>query len=447
MIDTLFEFQRQDVLKLKGIENCVIANEMGTGKTYEALARDEELRGTLRRQHRTLIIAPLTVLSSWKEHIETLLPWATIRLIDPKKRDDFLKVEADYYLVHYEALRLMPKLKEKVWFHIIADECHRVKNRKAQQTRALKAIKSKYKTAMSGTPVVNAPQDWWSVLHWLYPKTFSSYWTFYKRYVDHEITYPQGYHVIKGPKNEEELLAQIDPFYVRRLKKDVLKDLPDKYYTTIWVDLHPQQRKVYEDMRKDLVAWVGEHQDTPLFATAVIAQLVRLQQFAVAYADVSSDGVVVLAEPSSKLDALMQVLEDNPSEQVVIFSQFKKLIRLTEGRLQKSNIPYVSLTGDTPQAERGNVVRSFQEGKARVFMGTIAAGGVGITLHAASTVVFLDRSWSPALNGQAEDRLHRIGQKSAVQVIDIIARDTVDLGRRQKLIQKLDWIMRLLGDK
>lgn len=443
MLDTLFDFQREDVKKLLEVENVLIGNEMGTGKTYEAIALDQERRTCTR--DKTLVVAPLSVLPSWKEHVEELTG-LRVAMIDPKNRTKLLKTEADWYLVHYEALRLMPDLQKVPWMHIIADECHRIKNRKAQQTRALKQIKSRYRTAMSGTPVVNAPHDFWSTLNWLYPNIWRSYWQFYERYVEYEIQYPQGYRAIKGPKNEKELLNKIGPYYVRRRKKDVLEDLPDKYYTKIWVDLTPQQRKAYEQMKKDLIAWVGENQATPLFARAVVAQLVRLQQFAVAYADVQPDGYVALADPSSKLDALMQVVEDNPDEQIVVFSQFKKLIRLLEGRLQRANISYRLLTGDTPQAARGASVRDFQEGRARIFAGTIAAGGVGITLHAASTVAFLDRSWSPALNGQAEDRLHRIGQRSAVQVIDIMAKQTVDLGRFQKLELKMDWIRRLLGD-
>jgi SNF2 family DNA or RNA helicase len=154
-----------------------------------------------------------------------------------------------------------------------------------------------------------------------------------------------------------------------------------------------------------------------------------------------------LSEPSSKVDALMQILEDNPDEPVVVFSQFKQLIRITNQRLADKGIPFVTLTGDTSQPDRASAVELFQSGRARVFTGTIAAGGVGITLTSASTVVFLDRSWSPATNQQAEDRLHRIGQKNAVQVVDVMARNTVDLGRHQRLEQKWGWIRTLLGDK
>jgi SNF2 family DNA or RNA helicase len=373
-------------------------------------------------------------------------------VIDSKNRDgsykEFIGSGASVFLVHWEALRLMPDLARKEWLHVIADECHRMKNRKTQQTQALKKIPARYKTAMSGTPVVNRPDEAWSVLNWLDKKQYSSFWAFFKRYVDYEMEYASGgqYQKIKGPKNVEELHAKLGPIMVRRRKEEVLKDLPDKYYTTEHVELSPKQRTAYEQMRKDMIAWVGEQQDRPLVAPVVIAKLVRLQQFAAAYMEDDGSGGWRMGEPSSKLDSLMERVEDS-DEPIVVFSQFKQLVNLANERLARAGVPYITITGDVPPGDRGKAVQLFQTGARRIFTGTIGAGGVGITLTAASTVVFLDRGWSPALNLQAEDRLHRIGQTNAVQVIDYVARGTVDLGRMQRLEEKWEWIKALLGDK
>jgi SNF2 family DNA or RNA helicase len=453
----LYDFQREDVDKLDGVVSVLIGNEMGTGKTYEAIERDLRIRTNLPAiftgPKRTLVVAPLTVLPSWKEHYEELtdLP---VTVIDPKGRErsfrQYLATKDGVFICHWDALRLlikMPEFASTVFLHVIADECHRAKNRTAQQTKALKKIKCTNRTAMSGTPVVNRPDELWSILNWLYPREYSSYWKFYNEYVNYEIVYPQGFRKVVGPKNVAQLQRRLEPFFVRRLKKDVLKDLPDKYYTTLWVDLDPKQRKAYDLMKEEMIAWVGEHEDQPLVAPVVIAQLIRLQQFAAGYMEDNEEGGWRLGEPSSKLDALMQLLEDNPDEQFVVFSQFKQLIRLANARLSGKGILFGTLTGDTPQSTRGDVVRRFQNGDTQVFTGTIGAGGIGITLTSSSTVVFLDRSWSPATNAQAEDRLHRIGQKNAVQVIDIMARSTVDLGRKQKLEEKWSWIRQLLGDE
>jgi SNF2 family DNA or RNA helicase len=308
---------------------------------------------------------------------------------------------------------------------------------------------------MSGTPVTGAPPKFWSCLNWLYPKNFGSYWKFYERYTEYDIVYPQGYHKILGPANEQELQEIIDPFYVRHLKQeqccpehpDGVWDGPPKYYTQHWVELLPKQRKAYDDMKKDMVAWVGTQEQAPLVASVAVAQMMRLQQFAVAYANIGAEGNVLLDEPSSKLDAVMQIIEDNETEAIVIWSQFKQLIYLLEERCKKAKVDILLYTGDN-RATRDQNVLSFAGGGAQVFAGTISAGGVGVDglQGASSTMIFLDRLWSEPLNKQAEDRLWRDGQKNAVQIIDIMARNTVDLGRHQRLIQTWGWIKQLLGD-
>jgi SNF2 family DNA or RNA helicase len=253
-------------------------------------------------------------------------------------------------------------------------------------------------------------------------------------------------------------------------------------------------------MKKNMLAWIGEHEREPIAAPTVMAQLVRLQQFTVASVDVvgpvkvrkrSKDYNVdhvakflrvhpdlvdhhlkcypnlaetlphdrryrkwyevevykyVLTDPSTKIDTAMDLVEDS-NEPLVFFSHFKTLINLFGKHLAKAGISHGLLTGDTTQDDRGQLVRDFQAGKLHVLAGTIAAGGEGITLTRSSHVVFFDRSWSPSKNRQAEDRLHRIGQKNAVQVTDIMARSTIDLGRVQQIQQKWTWLQTILGDK
>jgi SNF2 family DNA or RNA helicase len=220
-------------------------------------------------------------------------------------------------------------------------------------------------------------------------------------------------------------------------------------------------------MRYDMLAWVGEHQDQPMAAPVVIAQLNRLQQFACAYGQMvtkikrtrnceecspepcngHSFEALQLIDPSSKLDATVEIIEDNENEQIVVFAQSKQVINMLCARLEKKKISVAKLTGDTKQQDRDGLIDGFQAGKYRVFAATIRAGGEGITLTAARTVIFVDRDWSPSKNKQTEDRLHRIGQKNAVQVIDLVARDTVDLGRIQQIQLKWSWLQKLLGDK
>jgi SNF2 family DNA or RNA helicase len=452
----LYDFQQEDVDKLRDLKAGGIHSEMGTGKTYEA---GELLRRT---DTKTLWVGPMGTLRGSAAKIDEMgisKPWVWL---DPKNRNDswrtFQRTQGGIFFAHWEALRLMPELAETSWDMIIADEVHRLQNRKSQQTRALKKIrKVGQKFGMSGTPVTGAPHKYWSYLNWLRPDLFGSYWKFYNQYVDYDIIYPQGFHKITGPKNADKLLEIVTPFTVRHLKKEqccehhpegVMPWLPDKYYDPRYVDLLPIQRKAYNQMKKDLIAWVGKHENQPLVAPIMIAQMIRLQQFAVAYASVGPGGEVWLSEPSSKLDMLMEILEDNEDEPIVVWSQFKQAIYLLEERCKRAKIPILLYTGDN-RATRDANVQSFASGGARVFAGTISAGGVGVDglQKASSTCVFLDRLWSAHLNKQAEDRLWRDGQQNAVQVIDLIARNTVDRGRHQRLELQWGWIKELLGDQ
>lgn len=368
-------------------------------------------------------------------------PVVTVR--NNHRDEDIADFEWGFLIVHWDALRLSPRLITTPWDWIVADEVHGIRNRKTQRTKALKKLRTRYKRGLSGTPMVNRPDELWSTLNWLYPKTFSSYWRYWESYCRYEIS-PQGYRVFLGPKNIPKLREEIKPFFLRRTKEEVLPDLPEKYYSRVVVDLHPAQRKAYDQMRQRSLAWVGEHSDEPLPAPTVLAQLTRLRQFTTAYAELDEQGMVRMSEPSSKLDALMELLDDT-DEPVVVFSQFKQVVRLVEARLQKAGISHVAMTGDTPSEDRGDLISGFQDGKYRVFLATIQTGGVGVTLHRASTVVFCDRSWSPADNLQAEDRLHRIGQKSAVQVVVLEAENSVDQVVEEKLAMKWEWFQRILG--
>lgn len=488
-LNDLFGFQREAVIKLLDQPSCIIGDDMGLGKTVEAVALDV-LR---RRKHanvpgakKTLVLCPLSVISSWEDHFAEWAPHLKVYSIDRKNRVSFENAlvigRADVYIMHWDVVRLIPEVQKHIWFHVIADEAHRVGNREAQVTVRSKKLKWRFLSELTGTPMTSKPQQLWSLLNWAKPKRFTSYHRFFNHHVvsvqhsaggdcpanlgheeiclkDHKVPFS----VIIGVAHEKELLAEIAPYYVRRLKEDVLEDLPDKYYTTLKVELGAQQRRVYDQMKREMLAWVGEHEDEPLAVSQAIVKLIRLQQLACAYAEITwvkkrkrqPDGKWViedvrqvrLTDPSAKLDAVMEILDANPDKQFVVFSQSKQVVKLFEKRLHSKNIPYGILTGDTAQADRGNMVAMFQAGDLRVFTGTIQAGGVGITLTAASTVIFLDRSWSPAINKQAEDRLHRIGQKEAVQVIDIVARNTVDLGKLTKLEAGWRFIKMLLGDK
>lgn len=445
----LFPFQAEAVAKLEKIKSVLIGDDMGLGKTHEAIALDLTRRAQFPNlKLKTLVVCPLAMVSTWTRAWFEWAPELRILPINNKDRKFFVEqLTEDYpdvYICHWPSLRLMPELVDVQWFHVIADEAHSIQNRKSKQSIALKEIPAGYKSALTGTPAYDKPDDLWSILNWLYPRYWSSYWKYYNEHI--MFTNFNGYKTVIGVNNPEKLHSEMEQFYVRRKKEDVLLDLPEKYYTQVDVDLSPQQRRAYDSMKNDMLAWIGQQEHLPVVAPVVIAQLTRLQQFACAFAE--WDNVkekMILSDPSSKLDAVIDIIEST-GQQVVIFSQFSQVIKLLANRLEKKGITYGKFIGETPSDERSRLIADFQANKVQVFAGTIAAGGVGITLTAASTVIFTDRSWSNALNLQAEDRLHRIGQKSAVQVIDIIAKETIDAKRIRGIQLKWKWIERLIGD-
>lgn len=477
----LYPFQQQSVDKFLDVPAALNGDDMGLGKTVQGIALDlakrEKYGPRFKGRPMTLVVTRTSVMGVWERHYNSWAPHLKTLVIDRKNRGafatSFLNRECDVYIVHWAAIRLLPELQKVKWFHVIGDEIHAIKNRKAQQTQAFKKIQTVFKYGLSGTAADNRPDDIWSVLNWLYPRTWTGYHRFYNEHILYQEVVNEftgrRFKKILGVVNAEKFQRSIQRIYHRRLKEDVLPDLPDKYYSTIYCDLDYSQRKAYEQMAHNMLAWVGEHENEPVAAPVLIAQLTRLQQFACAYGALDTkivrkrdcdnckdegydkcqgheQQVLKLTEPSSKLDVVMQIIEDNPDKQMVVWAQSKQVINMLAKRLHAAGCEPAVLTGDTPTDARDKLVEDFQRGHYRIFIGTIKAGGEGITLTAADTAIFIDRDWSPSKNRQTEDRLHRIGQKNAVHIIDIVAKNTIDLGRHQQIKQKWTWIRQMLGD-
>lgn len=501
----LYPFQAEDVAKLGRQKSALIGSEMGTGKTHEAIALDlkwwnqtmQELSAINPKIKPyvppTLVIAPLNTFDSWVEKYKAQAPDTDVYVIDRKDRGAFTKAiqhhRADVYLMHWDALRLMPELANFQFNVVIADEVHRAANRKAQVTRALKRLKTNHKLGLSGTASGDRPENLWSILNWLWPTYYKSYWRFVKYYCVYEMQ-EAGYQKLIGVKNTHILKKEMAPWYVRHLKRDrcceqhpngVMEWLPEKTYDTIWVPLSPTQRRLYNQMKDQMVSWVGEHENTPLAATAVVAQMVRLSQMALATPRLEQRAVrqkkllrdlhqgdnvisrneelgfawisvmktfVELELPSTKIEAMRSLILDHPEKSFVVFTSSKKAAYLAEQDLKEHKVSVGVLSGDTPTRQRDLLKMRFRNKDVRVFIGVIAASSEGVDglQEATDTMIFLDRDWSAIRNKQAEDRLHRGGQKDTVQIIDIMARDTVDLGRHQKLVAKWEWIRKILGD-
>jgi SNF2 family DNA or RNA helicase len=484
------------VEKFRDVDGCLVGDEMGVGKTVTAVARDLQLR----KDHPTLAKAPTLIicekigLDVWLYHLRAMgVLEGEILVIDPKNREPFVRAVSNvrddlfegrsayprngdartdytYYIMHYDAIRLIAEtlLEEPHpirWFHVIADEVHYIKSPKTQRTKLFKKIKCHYKTGLTGTPADDKPMDFWSPLNWINPKKYRSYWRFYDDYMEFEekIRHQRilvggrwqlrktGYREVIGVRNIEKLHADIEPIYIRRRLLDVEPDMPEliPVRPITMVDLTSTQRRVYDQMAKKSIARIQDMWDDDFVIVGDIPPVVslRLRQMALATvrADLGEDVLgedeprFILSAPSPKLDALMEIISWHEELPFVVFTWFRGMADLIEAECRKQGISVGKIHGGVT-SNRTDIVARFQEGKDRVFVGTIAAAGKTITLTRAHHVIFTDRSPNPNRNQQAEARLWRRTQKNTVRVYDIQARNTVDQINWEKIQTKAQLI-------
>jgi SNF2 family DNA or RNA helicase len=436
----LFPHQHEGVEFLRARSRALLADEMGLGKTVQALF-------ALNGHSPSLVICPASVMGVWESEARRCAPEMKVQVLRGtlKERSQQLHdVKADLVIVNYEVVsRLLPELQSISWDTLILDEAHRIKNRKAQVTKAVRSLSRSIprRYLLTGTPILNRPDDLWSLLNILKPEAYPSYWEFVDKFCSVEWN-GFGWEVV-GSKNSGELAQEMKDIYLRREKKEVLPDLPEKLTSKVWVDLDDDQAQEYSRMRRELTALLdsGERITSP----TALSQLTRLRQICVDRGILSDDNEEPLR--GAKAQALVELLEGREGK-MVVFSQWSRVVSATSRLLTSLGIPHLVLTGETPQKERAKIVEEFQtSSQVPVFLTTIGAGGVGITLTAADTAVFLDKSWTPALNAQAVDRLHRIGQKSTVWVYEILARGTVEERVEKLLSRKEGWAEEVLGQE
>lgn len=437
----LYPYQRAGVEFLVAAESAVLADEMGTGKGSQTIHALE-----VQEAYPALIVCPNSVKAVWDREFKLWAPWRDVCVVagSAAKRRKLLEEEHDVFVVNYEALRSHSRLapygsirlsdKEREpgplnrpWLAVVADEAHRVKDPKAKQTRALWAVAAEatHRYALTGTPVANDPGDFWSLLHFVAPHEWPSKSKFVDRFCVTAWNAFGGVDVVGlNPATRDEFFQIVDPRFLRRTKAQVLTQLPPKVYERRMVQMSPKQGKVYKGLRDDMVAELDSGSITTFDSLSLVG---RLSQAASAYLEVDEDGNVSLTDPSSKLDALEEILEDT-EDPVVVFAASRKLIELASARLEKKGIPHGLVTGEVHPADRARSVEMFQEGRLKAILLTLGAGAEGLTLTAAPTLVFLQRSWSLVESRQAEDRIHRPGSERhpSITIVDIVAEETIE---------------------
>lgn len=486
---TLYPFQETGVRFLSTAERALLCDEMGTGKTAQVIRTLRLLYETGRNPFPVLIIAPNTVKRSWLREFERWWPAVTPVILEggKVKRDKLIAEAEGVVIMNWESVRIhsrlapygsvrikrchvcdstlsaedkinaqsrcehCPKeLNKKAWTTVVCDEAHRMKDPKAKQTRAVWACatpETTYRFALTGTPIANNPVDLWSALHFIDPRSWVSKTKYTDRYC-HVVPNYFGGITVTGLRADtrDEFFKAVDPRMRRMPKEAVLASLPKKTYIERVVAMSPKQRKAYDQMASGLVAQL---EDGIVVAANPLVQLTRLVQFSSSYAVVGEDGAVHLEDPSCKVDALVELLDDLDQEPLVVFAMSRQLIELASARLNRIGIPHGLITGGQGSVERQHHIDQFQGGHTRVIMGTVQAGGVGITLTRSPNLTFLQRSWSLVENNQAEDRVHRIGSEihDKVNIIDIIAEDSIETRVREALSGKWEQLEEFVRDR
>ena len=397
----------------------ILADDMGLGKTVQVLSyllAKKEGGQTLP----SLIVCPASLVLNWQEECRKFTPQLTCVAVDgdAAHRAGLTKQwgQADIVVTSYDLLRRDEELYgQQSFYACILDEAQAIKNHSTQKYKAVCQVKSQVRFALTGTPVENRLGELWSIFSFLMPGYLPSYKTFCARF--------EKPIVQEEDQNAVRRLNQLTgPFILRRMKAEVLQELPPKTENIHRIELEPQQRKLYlaavVDAREKLRAAKPEDK------MAVFAVLMRLRQICCDPRLVGDNWT----GGSAKLDACMELVTAavEGGHRILLFSQFTSMLELLAKRLDQAGVSHFTLQGSTPKPVRAELVRRFNNGEAGVFLISLRAGGTGLNLTAADIVIHYDPWWNVAAQNQATDRAYRIGQKNPVQVYKLIAQDTIE---------------------
>jgi SNF2 family DNA or RNA helicase len=490
--EELFPHQRAGVAFLATAKRALLADEPGLGKTAQGIRALKRIKDNGGEVFPLLIVCPNTLKKNWAREFTMWWPEVTTQVIkgSSAQRNKQLTNEADVYIINWESLRSHSRLapygsvslarcvecgghNEKVstnkcevhkrelneidFKSVIADEIHRSKDPKSKQSRALWAATgdADIRFALTGTPIANNVVDLWSILHWISPKDWPSKTKWIDRMVDIMLNAFGGMIVIGvKPTMQDEFYKSVNPVMRRMLKKVVLPHLPPVIKERRDVEMSTKQKKAYDQMRDTMIAELSD--GSALTAPSVLTQTIRLLQFASSFAEVSveettGESKVTLADPSCKVDALMDDIKngDFGDDSVAVCAVSRQLINILSAAMTKAKIPHGLITGDQDEDQRQQAIDDFQSGKIKWILFTAQAGGVGVTLTAASRLVMLQRPWSLVDYKQALDRVHRIGSEihESIVITDYVTDGTIEERVIQVLETKSDNFEQIVRDK
>ena len=410
----------------------ILADDMGIGKTIQMITLLED-----EKQHHpdsiSLVVCPSSLILNWQSEIEKFSELLTSIIITGSSEERKVRIQncRDYDIVitSYDYIKRDVEYYENIIFtYQILDEAQYIKNHNTKNASSVKAIQSIHRFALTGTPIENSLAELWSIFDYLMPGYLYSY-AYFKKFYEYPIVKENDQVTLK------ELKRLVEPFILRRVKKDVLKELPAKMEHTMLVELDDEANKLYAAndamMREDLKESF-QSQGVNRSKIMVLSMLTRLRQLCcdprLLYENFQGIG--------AKVTACMEYIESCKAagKKVLLFSQFTSLLALLEKELVQADIPYYLLKGSTPKIARQQMVNSFNHDETSVFLISLKAGGTGLNLTSAEVVIHFDPWWNVSAQNQATDRAYRIGQHNNVQVIKLIAKDTIE----EKIMQLQD---------
>jgi len=401
---------------------AINGDEMGVGKTLSGIVVSEYLKRVGKAKN-CLIVCPASVKWNWAKEFDKFVENPSYEVIegDVNKRIEKYMSPATTKIINFELLRndYETILYDTIFDCIIVDEIHRIRNYKSKQTKALIGIgkKASYRIGLTGTPIQNKLTDLYSIMKFIHPHLLGNWYAFDKRYN------VQGYFgEIIGHENLDEIHKKLKNIMIRRFKKDVIKDLPPKIKTDIYVELPPEQRKLYDRVKNDLLRPNVEDDEEVSGQANILTNITYLREIC---------DSCELIEPESQVSCKLAELKPLITEilenghKVVIFSQWKRMIYIINRELK---IPTILYTGDIKVAggERTKLEKEFKESTTKNVLLMTTAGGEGINLQCADHIIFFDVPFNPKVIAQIEDRLHRKGQKNVTNVIRLLTKNTIE---------------------
>lgn len=405
-----------------------LADDMGLGKTLQALA----VLLARASQGPSLVIAPTSVCFNWQQEALKFAPTLNIKIFSDAtstlQRDELLKSlhPFDCVIISYGLLQRESEILQQVhWHSIVADEAQALKNPLAKRTKAAFALKADFKMITTGTPIENDLTELWSLFRFINPGLLGNVKRFGERFALPIENAKED--KLAAHKASQGLRTLIQPFILRRMKNQVLTELPPRTEINIPVEMSPKEQAFYEALRLnaiDNISQTGQQANANEQRIKMLAELVKLRQ-------ACCNPKLVMAEsniPSAKLAALDELLEELRlnNHKALIFSQFVGHLQLIKQHIEAKGFSYQYLDGSTPQKQRQTRVNAFQSGEGDVFLISLKAGGSGLNLTAADYVIHMDPWWNPAVEEQASDRAHRMGQKRPVTIYRLITQNTIE---------------------